>query len=161
MTSLLGGTDALYAWMLGGPAPIDNLSLPPDGASPEPVIAMLREAMKAVRNVHTHGDWLIVDGSEVVGLCGLKYPADSEGRVEIGYGVTPSRQGLGHAKRALSLMLEELSHDPKIRRITAETAVGNRASQRVLEANGFIPCGRRVDPEDGELLCWQLPTAAR
>jgi len=85
MTALLPGTDELYAWMLGGPAPLPDLRLPPGGVSPEPVLAMLRELMKPVRAAHQPGDWLILDGDEVVGLIGLKAPADDEGKVEFGY----------------------------------------------------------------------------
>ena len=42
----------------------------------------------------------------------------------------------------------------------AETSVENRASQRVLERNGFVRCGERVDPEDGVLVAWRLRLGA-
>jgi RimJ/RimL family protein N-acetyltransferase len=157
MTTLLPGTDELYAWMLGGPAPLPDLALPHGGVSPEPVLVMLRELMKPVRAAHQPGDWLILDGNEVVGLIGLKAPADDAGRIEFGYGVADSRQRRGHASRAVGLMLEDIARDPHFRIVTAETAIGNLASQRVLENNGFVRTGMRVDPEDGEVISWRLP----
>jgi len=156
MTTLLPGTDDLYAWMLGWPAPHPNLALPPGGVSPEPVLAMLRELMKPARAVHPASDWLILDGNEVVGLIGLKAPADAEGKIDFGYGIADSRQRRGHASRAVALMLKAIAGDNLIRLVTAETAVDNIASQRVLEKNGFQRTGTRLDPEDGPLFCWQL-----
>jgi len=156
MTTLLPGTDDLYAWMLGGPAPHPNLTLPPGGVAPEPVLAMLRDLMKPARAAHPVSDWLILEGDEVVGLIGLKAPADADGKIDFGYGVTDSRQRRGHASRAVALMLKEIDRDPRIRLVTAETSVNNFASQRVLEKNGFQRTGTRLDPEDGALFCWQL-----
>jgi RimJ/RimL family protein N-acetyltransferase len=156
MTVLLPGTDDLYAWMLGGRAPVPNLALPPGGIAPAPVLEMLREAMKPVRAAHGGGDWLILDGEEAVGLISLKAPADANGTVEIGYGIAESRWGCGTATAALALALKELARDPRIRTVTAETAVDNIASQRVLEKNGFVRTGTRADPEDGDVICWQL-----
>jgi len=157
MTKLIPGTDELYAWMLGGVAPVPNLTLPPGGVTPAPVLEMLREMVKPVRAAHNGGDWLILEGGEVVGLISLKAPADANGMVEIGYGIAEARQRRGHASAALALMLQELAHDTSIRTLTAETAVANFASQRVLEKNGFVRTGMRADPEDGEVICWRLP----
>ena len=157
MTTLLPGTDELYAWMLGGDAPHPNLTLAPGGVSPEPVLVMLRDLMKPVRAVHPVGDWLILDGNEVVGVIGLKAPADDEGRIDFGYGIADSRQRRGHASRAVALMLKELAYDPKVHIITAETTVANLASQAVLTKNGFVCTGTRIDADDGEVVCWCLP----
>lgn len=157
MTSLLPGTDDLYAFFLGAPSPVPGLRLPPGGVAPTAVLEMLREAMKPVRTVHGVGDWLILDDHEVVGLISLKAPADSAGTVKIGYGIAACRWGLGYASAALALMLNELQRDRLIRTITAETSLANIASQRVLEKNGFVRTGSRVDPEDGDVICWRLP----
>jgi RimJ/RimL family protein N-acetyltransferase len=157
MPVLLSGTDDLYAFLLGGPAPVPRLRLPPGGIAPAAVLEMLREAMKPVRAAHGGGDWLILDGDEVVGLISLRAPADASGTVEIGYGIAESRWGRGHASGALALMLKELACDPLIRRVTAETAVDNLASHRVLEKNGFVRTGARADPEDGDVICWARP----
>jgi RimJ/RimL family protein N-acetyltransferase len=154
VTTLLPATDELYGFLLGETVH-PRLTLPPGGVSPRPILEMLRQLMKPVRASHHPGDWLILDGHEVVGLIGLKAPADAEGKIDFGYGVADSRQRRGHASRAVALMLMELARDPKVRLITAENAVDNIASQRVLEKNGFVRTGTRIDPEDGEVICWR------
>ena len=99
----------------------------------------------------------MLEGNEVVGLIGLKAPADAEGKIEFGYGIADSRQRRGHATRAVALMLKDIARDSRVRIVTAETAVANIASQRVLEKNGFQRIGTRLDAEDGEVICWRLP----
>jgi RimJ/RimL family protein N-acetyltransferase len=42
--------------------------------------------------------------------------------------------------------------------ISAETGFENIASQRVLERNGFIRVGKRIDAKDGPLTCWEAMT---
>lgn len=156
ITALLAGSDELFAFLLGE-APHPDLCLPPGGVAARPVLEMLREMMKPVRAVHPVADWLVLEGPEVVGLISLKRPADADGVVEIGYGIADSRQRRGHASRAVALVLNELASDSRIRTVTADTAVDNIASQRVLEKNGFVRIGARTDPDDGDLICWRLP----
>ncbi len=45
------------------------------------------------------------------------------------------------------------AHDSAMRYM-AKTAINNLASQRVLEKNGFTPCGKTIDAEDGALVLW-------
>jgi RimJ/RimL family protein N-acetyltransferase len=79
------------------------------------------------------------------------------GEVEIGYGVAPSQAGRGLASEGTARMIEEAFSRDEVIAVTAETAVSNRASERVLEKNGFLRCGNRIDPEDGPLTLWRLP----
>jgi RimJ/RimL family protein N-acetyltransferase len=90
----------------------------------------------------------------VVGLCGFK-DLPREGVVEIGYGIAASRRKLGHATRAISAMLIEVSGDEGIRWIEATTGESNAFSQGVLRRNGFVRMGTRTDAQDGELLLWR------
>ncbi len=60
------------------------------------------------------------------------------------------------ATLAVSALIRAASDDPRLRRLTAETAVGNAASQIVLSRNGFQQTGHRLDPDDGELILWSL-----
>ncbi len=82
--------------------------------------------------------------------------APRAGEVEIGYGVAASQAGRGLASAGTARMIEEAFGRPEVTAVTAETSVTNRASERVLEKNGFSRCGSRVDPEDGPLTCWRL-----
>jgi RimJ/RimL family protein N-acetyltransferase len=100
---------------------------------------------------------LMVAGGEVVGMCSHKTAPDAEGAVEIGYGVAATRRRLGYASRAVSDVITDARADPRIRRLTAETALANIASHRVLEVNGFALTGeRKQDPDDGEVAVWAL-----
>jgi RimJ/RimL family protein N-acetyltransferase len=77
------------------------------------------------------------------------------GEVEIGYGVADEFTGRGFATVGVALMLEEAFCADQIGAVTAETAVENIASQRVLEKNGFKQTGSRIDAEEGCLKQWR------
>ncbi len=148
---LVPASDAHFAWMLGEIAAPRGLSLPPDGLDEEWVLLWLRGVLATLDG---RGSWLMVAGDEVVGLCSYKRPPDADGSVEIGYGVSPARRRRGYATRAVATMLIEAAVDPRVRRLTAETALTNLASQRVVEANGFAPIGRSMDADEGEVIVW-------
>ena len=91
----------------------------------------------------------------VVGACGYKGPPDSEGTIEIAYGVDPSHQGRGYAKEAAAALIE-FALGAGARRILAHTQPENGASAHVLAACGFERTGDVVDPEDGLVYRWEL-----
>jgi len=99
--------------------------------------------------------WLIVDGDEIVGLLCRKGPPD-DGAVEIGYRIGEARRRRGYAAAGLGLAIAAARAEPGLRRFIAETVPANVASHKVLERNGFVQTGRRVDPSIGELICWAL-----
>jgi ribosomal-protein-alanine N-acetyltransferase len=72
---------------------------------------------------------------DVVGGAGFK-GAPSDGEVEIGYNIVPSRQGHGYATAAVGLLLAH-AWEHGADAVTACTDPANRASQRVLEKAGF------------------------
>jgi RimJ/RimL family protein N-acetyltransferase len=82
--------------------------------------------------------------------------APREGAVEIGYGVASAFEGRGIATKGAALMVEEAFARPEVTAVTAETSTANRGSERVLEKNGFLKIGSRVDPEDGPVTRWRL-----
>jgi RimJ/RimL family protein N-acetyltransferase len=152
---LIEADDDHFTWMLAGEGLCAGLSLPDGGVDHPAVLRYLRRTAADLRDRPGGGSWLVIDDGEVAGLCGYKGRPTPEGEVEIGYGVVASRRGRGLAAAAVASMLERAARDPGIVRLTAETAVDNIASQRVLEKNGFGSTGRRTDPEDGVLLLWQ------
>jgi RimJ/RimL family protein N-acetyltransferase len=125
--------------------------------APVEILQMLADLDARVSATFSPASWLIVDEEEMVGLCSIIRPPD-HGEIAIGYGIAPSRQGRGIASRAVGEVITWASANPRIRAVTAETAVTNIASQRVLIRNGFIQVGERVDEEDGPLLCWRCAT---
>jgi GNAT superfamily N-acetyltransferase len=84
------------------------------------------------------GHYQVVERSSgaVVGGAGFKGPPES-GETEIGYNIVPSRQGRGYATEAVGTLLTMAWAHPQARSVTANTDLGNVASQRVLEKAGF------------------------
>lgn len=120
--------------------------------------------LNAVLERHRQGeDWfwcaprllLLAAESLIVGSIGFKN-SPREGAVEIGFGVANSYQGRGCALEGVRLMVSAGFSKPEVSAITAETAVWNVASQRVLEKAGFLKAGTRVDANDGPLILWGL-----
>jgi RimJ/RimL family protein N-acetyltransferase len=59
------------------------------------------------------------------------------------------------AAQAVRELVTWASSDARLERLTAETAVDNLPSRRVLEVNNFRITGTREDAEDGSLLTWE------
>ena len=86
--------------------------------------------------------WMIElkDGTHIGELCfkGL----DSDGIVEIGYGILKKYQGKGYATEAVKAISKWAFQEPKVTAIKAETDDKNIASKRVLEKCGFVFTGK-------------------
>ena len=121
-----------------------------------------RIVLQAALDAHTQGtEWfwcaprLFIDATTGQTLGTASLLATNDPAVfEIGYGTATEFQGMEIASRGLALMLAEAQAHDSTMRYMAKTATNNRASQRVLEKNGFTPCGKTIDPEDGELVLW-------
>lgn len=100
---------------------------------------------------------LIVVDQLIVGMGGFKGPPDTAGVVEIGYGIVTSQQGRGYATQAVDLLVKEGFSKSEVRTVVACTIPSNSASWRVLEKNGFVREGSKVDPDDGEVWNWIKP----
>ncbi|BDP40529.1 N-acetyltransferase [Deinococcus aetherius] len=102
------------------------------------------------------GSWIIVERTShiAVGTVGTKGDPDAAGLVEIGYGLTPEARGRGLMTEAGRTFLPWLLARPDVRGVTAQTARGNRASERVLEGLGFARTGEGWSVEDGPLTVW-------
>ena len=94
------------------------------------------------------------NGAVLGAACYLNSPQD--GAVAVGYGVTPEYQGHGIATEGLRLLTAQAFASGAVWAVTAETSPQNQASIRVLEKNGFVQVGTRIDEEDGQLLQWRL-----
>jgi RimJ/RimL family protein N-acetyltransferase len=125
------------------------MTLPEGGIAEDFVIRHVQKIAARQHDSGYAGSWLIVDGNEVVGLCGHHAPP-VDGTIEIGYNVAPGRQRRGYATRAIALLIEDAGARADIEKIFAHTAPDNIASQGVLERNGFERLGERI--ADGELV---------
>ncbi|MGW2629775.1 GNAT family N-acetyltransferase [Streptomyces chattanoogensis] len=75
-------------------------------------------------------------GGLVVGAIGLFWPPEA-GRLEVGYGVVPSRRGRGYATEAAAAMVEFAFTAPGVHTVFADVEPANPASGRVLEKAGL------------------------
>lgn len=127
-----------------------------EAIAPAPVLEMLAGLAASIEPQFAPAAWRIIDHGATVGLCSLTR-VPSNGVLDIGYGIARVHHGKGIATRAVSELVRWAVADDRVRCLTAETAVDNIASQRVLERNAFIQEGERVDPDDGPLLAWRHP----
>ena len=154
---IIEATASDFEALLKGRAPRKLRLVSDSPIAPPDVLEMLSNLADEIRSTFAPSAWLIVGGDEIVGLCSIaRVPQD--GDIHIGYGVAPTRQGLGYTSRAIGDLLAWGRADPRVVQLSAETGVGNIASQRVLERNGFIRTGERVDAEDGPVICWRATT---
>ena len=153
---LVAATEAHFKWLLN-PATITNsgLALPEGGLADLSVIVTVRDIARRVDSDRLRATWLVVEAKVVVGLCGYKEAQDGNGEIEIGFNIAPCCQGRGLATRAVTLLTEHAANIPGLKAVRAETAVDNKASQAVLQKNGFHAVGSRIDVEDGKLILWK------
>jgi len=93
----------------------------------------------------TFSIWVMVETktSAVVGDIGFFGPPASDGVVEVGYSVIPSRRRRGYATEALAALTGWAFEQPGVRAIVAGTDPDNAISQRVLEHAGFVRTGTK------------------
>jgi [ribosomal protein S5]-alanine N-acetyltransferase len=92
---------------------------------------------------------------EVVGNCGFKGPPDTDGVVELAYGISVGHRGRGYATEAAGALAGFALADGRVRRVRAHTMPDGGASARVLVKCGFEQVGEVVDPEDGLVRRWE------
>lgn len=96
-----------------------------------------------------------------VGQLGAKGTPDARGDLEIGYGLNPEVWNRGCATEGVGALVAALLVRSDVRRVTAQTAVTNPASGRVLEKLGFQRVGTGWDAEDGYLILWAMERGAQ
>ena len=104
--------------------------------------------------------YLIVDDDDnrIVGGCGFK-TAPQDGRVEVGYGVSPAEQGRGAATQALEMLLRR-AFEAGANEVLVEVAPTNHASNRVVQKLGFAVVGARIDGDNEYLVQWAKRSGA-
>jgi len=88
---------------------------------------------------HFYTLWSLIAKKEnqMVGDFCFKGEPSEEGQVEIGYGIFPEFRGLGLMTEAVGGILRWCQTQPNVTIVLAETEMGNRASERVLEKYSF------------------------
>ncbi|PAR92490.1 GNAT family N-acetyltransferase [Vibrio cholerae] len=98
-------------------------------------------------------------GNNVVGFCGFK-DEPQDGEVEIGYNVSPYKQGRGFAKLAVNQLCQLAFHMDSIESVVALISSANLASLNVVRANNFVFIGFVVDSDNEKLEKWVLQRAS-
>jgi RimJ/RimL family protein N-acetyltransferase len=91
----------------------------------------------------------------IIGSCGYKGPPDSDGVVELSYGINPDQRGKGYATEAAEALVIYAFGDSRVRVVRAHTFENANASTRVLTKCGFRYIGEVIDPEDGLVWRWE------
>jgi [ribosomal protein S5]-alanine N-acetyltransferase len=115
-------------------------------------------------HVEANGHWINQPGGCVIhklervaiGQIGFKGQPDTDGSVEIGYGLNATHHNQGYASEAVGALVRWALESGFAKCITAETLEINLASNRVLEKLGFARIGSRFDAEEGgDLILWE------
>jgi [ribosomal protein S5]-alanine N-acetyltransferase len=78
-----------------------------------------------------------------------------DGVADIGYGFIPEVWNRGYATEITRAFSDWLLERSDVNRVTADTAVTNPASARVLEKSGFVSIGTGFNADDGDLILWE------
>jgi ribosomal-protein-alanine N-acetyltransferase len=97
----------------------------------------------------------------MMGSGGFKGPPDTDGSVEIAYGIAPAFQNRGHATEVAKALVTYAVADSRVRSVIAHTLPEPNASTKVLKRCGFEFRGEVVDPEDGLVWRWEMPVETR
>jgi RimJ/RimL family protein N-acetyltransferase len=130
------------------------------GRAVEPGWAGFPEALPAAvaaARQHSEDPWgthlFLDDDGALVGLGGFKGPP-TDGVVEIGYAVSPCRQGRGIATAAVQHFLAQAAR-AGVKSVIAHTVAGTNPSTRVLTKTGFVRTATEHDPEVGQVWRWE------
>jgi [ribosomal protein S5]-alanine N-acetyltransferase len=120
---------------------------------PEALPYAVREAREG-----DSGEWgshlFFDDDGALVGFGGWKgRPVD--GVAELGYAVSPDRQGRGIATDVVRQLLER-ARAAGLQMVCAHTLAEPNASTKVLERCGFSFAGDVTDPDEGTVWRWEL-----
>ena len=91
----------------------------------------------------------------MIGFCSFTGPPDSNGLVELAYGIAPEYQSKGLATEAAAVLVEFASRDPRVKTICAHTLPETNASTRVLEKCSFRKIGKMIDSENNLVWRWE------
>ena len=91
----------------------------------------------------------------LIGLGGFKGPP-TDGRVEIGYGISPAYRHQGYATEAAQLMVDT-ARAAGVTTVIAHTLPETNHSTRLLTTLGFAQTTTVDDPDDGPVWRWELP----
>ncbi len=117
-------------------------------------IKLAKMAQAPAQNYAWYTYWLVVpiDRPYGAGLAGFKGVPDSQGEVELGYGIDPAYQGQGYATEAAQALIAWAFQSPDCATVVApNTKRSNVASNRVLKKVGM-----RIYAETADAIFWRI-----
>ena len=116
------------------------------------------EILKNPDNYLWYSHWQIILPTEKAMVGGFLFKGipDSQGMVEIGYGIDEPYRNRGYMTETLKTMVSWALTQGNVRSVSAKTEMGNEASQKVLEKAGFAPVGR-----EESLYCYAIAKKPR
>jgi RimJ/RimL family protein N-acetyltransferase len=146
--ALIAGDDAFTARF--------GLGVSPGYLEFDGVLERFLEALDAGADPTWHSQ-LIVERNDrtLIGLGGFKGPP-TDGRVEIGYGISPAYRHRGYATEAARLMVET-ARVAGVTTVVAHTRPEPSFSTQLLTTLGFTQTATVDDPDDGPVWRWELP----
>ncbi|GGL32498.1 N-acetyltransferase [Planomonospora parontospora subsp. antibiotica] len=129
-------------------------------AEGDQVIASLLAEHPAWLGEYGHRQIIERDSGLVVGSIGLFWPPD-DGALEIGYGIVPSRRGLGYASEAARALTGFALTAPGVHMVYADVELSNPPSIRVLEKAGFQRSHTDTEQGTARFTSNAAPTARR
>ena len=133
-----------------------------EAMSPDDRAEVSSEWLERVRNTTAPDPWTCGfnmvhrETGFAVGSCAFKGPPDSDGVVEIAYGVKPEHQGNGYATEAAAELAKYAFASGAVQTVRAHTLREHNASTRVLTKCGFQNVGEVDEPDDGLVWRWEL-----
>lgn len=122
-------------YFLNNPNPI-KYRLPRVRQNPEYAKYLLRAAV-------------LKDNPIIIASAGFHDAPDSNGMIEIGFGVDKKYQGRGFGQELLHGMWSWVVNDPQVKTLRYTVSPDNLISQHIIKKFGFEFKGQQIDEEDG------------
>ena len=92
---------------------------------------------------------VLKDNSIIIASAGFHDAPDSDGMIEIGFGVDKKYQGRGFGQELLHGMWSWVVNDPQVKTLRYTVSPDNLISQHIIKKLGFKHNGQQIDEEDG------------
>jgi RimJ/RimL family protein N-acetyltransferase len=96
------------------------------------------------------------EDDRLIGLGGYHSAPNTEGVVELGYGIAPAYRGRGFATEAAQALIDHAFSYDEVRIVIAHTLARASASTRVLMKVGLLPVTEMIDPQEGPIWRWEI-----
>jgi RimJ/RimL family protein N-acetyltransferase len=92
---------------------------------------------------------VLKDNPIIIASAGFHDAPDSDGMIEIGFGVDKKYQGKGFGQELLNGMWSWVVNDPQVKTLRYTVSPDNLISQHIIKKFRFIFKGQQIDEEDG------------